>query len=57
MDRDELAREIAGRDLYRRKNGSIADGDQMRLRAQRPEHAELFECSDTRCSKIRLRTA
>ena len=57
MDRDELAREIAGRDLYRRKDGSIADGDQMRLRAQRPEHAGLFECSDTRCSKIRLRTA
>jgi hypothetical protein len=55
VDRDELARAIAERDLYRRKDGSAADGDQMRLRALRPEHAQVFECSDSRCSRIRLR--
>lgn len=52
MDRDELARRIAEQDLYRRKDGSPA-GDQMRLRARK--RPDLFVCSDTRCTRIRLR--
>jgi hypothetical protein len=54
MDRDDLAHEIAARGLYRRRDGSQADGDQMRLRARRPKYAHLFVCSDSRCTRIRL---
>lgn len=54
MDRDELAREIARRDLFRRpSDGAPPPSDQLRLRARRYSH--LFECSDTRCTQIRLR--
>jgi hypothetical protein len=53
MDRDELARRIAERDLYHRRDGSTADGDQMRLRVGKYPH--LFVGSDSRCSRIRLR--
>jgi len=55
MDRDDLAREIATRGLYRRRDGSAPDGDQMRLRALRANYAHLFECGDQRCTRIRLR--
>jgi hypothetical protein len=56
MDRDEIAREIARRDLFRRpSDGSHPPSDQLRLRARKPEYQHLFECSDNRCSKIRLR--
>jgi hypothetical protein len=54
MTRDELARIIVERDLYRRRDRSAPDGDQMRLRARRPKYAHLFECSDERCTRIRL---
>ncbi len=57
MDRDAIAREIAARDLYRQRGGSQAPSDQLRLRARKPEYQHLFECSDSRCSKIRLRNA
>jgi hypothetical protein len=54
MDRDELAREIARRDLFRRPSDDTPPpSDQLRLRAHRYPH--LFECSDTRCTQIRLR--
>lgn len=54
MDRGELAREIARRDLFRRpSDGASPPSDQLRLRARR--YSNLFECSDTRCSQIRLR--
>lgn len=54
MDRDELAREIARRDLFRRpSDGAPPPSDQLRLRARKYSH--LFECSDTRCTQIRLR--
>jgi len=50
--RDELAYEIARRDLFRRpSDGAPPPSDQPRLRAGRYSH--LFECSDTRC-QIRL---
>lgn len=39
LDRDELACRIAQRGLYARKDGSTADGDQMRLRALAPEYS------------------
>jgi hypothetical protein len=55
MDRDEIAREIARRDLFRRpSDGCHPPSDQLRLRARKPEYQHLFECSDSRCSKIRL---
>jgi hypothetical protein len=53
MDRDELAREIADRGLYRQRTGSPAPSDQLRLRARRYE--DLFEGSDNAYSRIRLR--
>lgn len=53
MDRDGLARRIADQDLYRKQDGSPAPSDQLRLRARR--YADAFECSDSRCSRIRLR--
>jgi hypothetical protein len=54
MTRDEIAREIARRDLFRRpSDGRHPPSDQLRLRARQYQH--LFECSDTRCSRIRLR--
>lgn len=54
MDRDDLEREIARRDLFRRpSDGAPPPSDQLRLRARRYSH--LFECSDTRCTQIRLR--
>lgn len=54
MDRDDLAREIAHRDLFRRpSDGAPPPSDQLRLRARRYPH--LFECSDTACTRIRLR--
>lgn len=55
MDRDQIAHEIAERDLFRRpSNGVHPPSDQLRLRARKYPH--LFECSDTRCSRIRLRS-
>lgn len=55
MDRDEMAREIAQRDLFQRpSDGEHPPGDQLRLHARKYQH--LFECSDTRCSRIRLRS-
>lgn len=53
MDRDELAREISARDLYRRRDGNPPPSDQLRLRARR--YPDDFECSDAGCSRIRLR--
>ena len=55
MDRDELARRIGEPDLYRRRDGAAPPSDQLRLRARKYPH--LFECSDVRCSHIRLRQA
>lgn len=55
MDRDQIAREIAERDLFRRpSDGAHPPSDQLRLRARKYPH--LFDCSDTRCSRIRLRS-
>jgi hypothetical protein len=55
MARDEIAREIARRDLFRRpSDGGHPPSDQIRLRARKYQH--LFECSDTSCSRIRLRS-
>src|SRR5262245_4858906 len=56
MTRDAIAREIARRDLWRRPgDGLHPPSDQLRLRARKPEYQHLFECSDTACSRIRLR--
>ena len=55
MDRDDLALTIDERGLYRRRSGPAVDGDQMRLRAQHRQYAHMFECSDDRCTRIRLR--
>ena len=55
MDRDEIAREVATRDLYRRGDGCHPPSDQIRLRVHSRSYAHLFECSDPRCSRIRLR--
>jgi hypothetical protein len=55
MDRDEIAAEIARRDLYRRADGAPPRSDQIRLRARKPEYQHLFECGDAACSRIRLR--
>ena len=56
MDRDEIAREIARRDLFRRPSDNRhPPSDQLRLRARKPQYQHLFECSDSSCSKIRLR--
>jgi hypothetical protein len=56
MDRDDIAREIAQRGLFRRpSDGAHPPSDQLRLRARKPEYQHLFECSDTRCTRIRLR--
>lgn len=52
MDRDELAREIAERDLYRQRAGGPAPSDQLRLR-RKYEH--LVEGSDPAFTRIRLR--
>jgi hypothetical protein len=58
MDRDAIAREIAARDLFRRpSDGAHPPSDQLRLQARKPEYQHLFECSDTPCSKMRLRAA
>lgn len=54
--RDEIAREIARRDLFRRpSDGRHPPSDQLRLRARKPEYRQLFECSDNACTRIRLR--
>jgi hypothetical protein len=53
MDRDALAAEVAMRNLYRQRAGGQAPSDQLRLRARKYPH--LFECSDSRCTRIRLR--
>ncbi len=56
MSRDEIAREIARRDLFRRpSDGAHPPSDQLRLRARKPEYQHLFECSDAACTRIRLR--
>lgn len=58
MARDEIAREIACRDLFRRpSDGQPPPSDQIRLRARKPEYQHLFECSDTACTRIRLRSS
>jgi|SRR5215218_7009160 len=54
MYRDELAREIAERDLYRQRDGGPAPSDQLRLRARKYDH--LFEGSDPTYTRIRLRS-
>lgn len=54
MDRDELAHIIAGEGLYTRpSDGKPAPSDQLRLRARK--YGDLFEGSDTTCTRIRLR--
>ncbi|MDP8942579.1 MAG: hypothetical protein M3N16_00415 [Actinomycetota bacterium] len=53
MGRDDLAREIDRRGLYRQRAGGPAPSDQLRLRARK--YGDLFECSDARCTRIRLR--
>lgn len=53
MDRGELAREIADRDLYRQRAGAAAPSAQLRLRARKYDH--LFEGSDKAYTRIRLR--
>src|SRR5215216_6509911 len=55
MDRDELAREIAERDLYRQRAGGPAPSDQLRLRARK--YDDLFEGDDPAYTRIRLRTS
>ncbi|MDO8213536.1 hypothetical protein [Conexibacter sp. CPCC 206217] len=55
MDRDEIAAEIAERDLYRKLNGEHPPSDQLRLRARHSHYRHLFELSDDRASRIRLR--
>lgn len=56
MGRDEIAREIARRDFFRRpSDGAHPPSDQLRLRARKPEYQHLFECSDVGCTRIRLR--
>lgn len=56
MERDAIAREIARRDLFQRpSDGQHPPSDQIRLRARKPEYQHLFECSDTACTRIRLR--
>lgn len=58
MARDEITREIARRDLFRRpSDGRHPPSDQLRLRARKPEYQHLFECSDTACTRIRLRSS
>jgi hypothetical protein len=58
MTRDEIAREIARRNLFRRpSDGQPPPSDQLRLRARKPEYQHLFECSDTACTRIRLRSS
>lgn len=58
MARDEIAREIARRDLFRRPaDGQPPPSDQLRLRARKREYQHLFECSDTACTRIRLRSS
>lgn len=52
MSRDDLAREIADRELYRQRAGGPAPSDQLRLRARK--HPELFEGSDPTFTRIRL---
>ncbi|MCA1694666.1 MAG: hypothetical protein LC749_08010 [Actinobacteria bacterium] len=52
MGRDEIALEIARRDLWRRpSDGEHPPSDQRRLRARKPEYQEFFECSDRQCSR------
>lgn len=53
MDRDEFAAVISEEALYVRGDGQPAPRDQLRLRA--PKYQHLFECSDQRCTQIRLR--
>jgi len=52
MSREAIALEIQRRDLYRKRSGTYADGDQLRLRALKYPH--LFECRDPSCTSIRL---
>lgn len=53
MERDVIAAEIDRRDLYHRRDGVSPPSDQLRLRALR--YPDLFECVDSRCTRIRLR--
>lgn len=58
MDRDEIAREIAERDLFRRpSDGRHPPSDQIRLRVRSPSYADLFECADPGCDRVRLRSS
>lgn len=52
MSRDELAKEIARRDLYQQRAGGPAPSDQLRLRAGKYDH--LFEGSDPAFTRLRL---
>lgn len=55
MSRDEIAQEIAQRDLWRRpSDGAHPPSDQLRLRARRYPH--LFEGSDPNFTRLRLRS-
>ena len=55
MDRDLIANEIAAGSLYvRPSDGLPPPSDQLRLRARSKSYAHLFDCSDTRCTRIRL---
>lgn len=53
LSRDELAGVIEAENLYARRDGYPARSDQLRLRARK--YSDLFECSDTACTRIRLR--
>lgn len=56
MSRDDMARGIAADKLFLRpSDGQPPPSDQLRLRARK--YQELFECSDTACTNIRLRRA
>lgn len=54
MPRDEIARVIAVEGLFTRpSDGQSPPSDQLRLRARK--YSQYFECSDTACTRIRLR--
>lgn len=56
MERDEIAEVIAREGLFLRpSDGQPPPSDQLRLRAHK--YPQIFACSDTACTRIRLRTA
>lgn len=56
VDRDQIAKEIAAEALFvRPSDGLPPPSDQLRLRARSKAYSHLFVCSDTECTRIRLR--